>query len=121
MTASREDNSMEDLVLELPSLYGDHHVLKVRDVLIALEGVGEVYASSAWRHVMVSFDPKKIKASEIEAALSQAGYPPGPGAIPELVIASSKIKRDPQWELLGSRVTETNEADIRMSGEFRRY
>ena len=112
---------MDDLVLEVPALYGDHHVLKIRDVLIALEGVGEVYASSAWRHVMVSFDPKKVKADAIEAALTKAGYPPGPGPIPELVTVSPKIKRDPQWELLGSRVTETNEADLRMSGEFRRY
>lgn len=112
---------MEELVLEVPSLYADHHVLRVREVLTALEGVGEVYASAAWRHVKVSFDPQKIKAGEVEAALSKAGYPPGPGPIPELVKASAKIKRDPQWEVLGSRVTQTNEADLRMSGEFRRY
>ena len=120
MMAIREDEAMEDLILEVPSLYGDHHVLRVRDALTALEGVGDVYASSAWRQVIVTFDPKKIKAAEIEAALSQAGHAPGPGTTPELVKAS-KIKRDPQWEILGSRVTQTNEADIRMSGEFRRY
>lgn len=112
---------MEDLVLEVPALYADHHVLKVREVLAALEGIGEVYASSAWRHVKVSFDPQKIKPAEIEAALSKAGYPPGPAPIPELVKASSTIKRDPQWQILAPRVTQTNEADIRMSGEFRKY
>jgi copper chaperone CopZ len=111
---------MEQLILDVPSMYADHHVLKVREALTALAGVGKVYASSAWHQVVVSFDAGKIKGPEIEAALSQAGYPPGPGATPE-VVKASKIKRDPQWEILGSRVTQTNEADIRMSGEFRRY
>jgi copper chaperone CopZ len=111
---------MEQLILDVPSMYGDHHVLRVRDALTGLEGVSEVYASSAWHQVIISFDPKKIQAAALETALSEAGYPVGPGTTPELVKAS-KIKRDPQWEALGSRVTETNEADITMSGEFRRY
>ncbi|MEW6567737.1 MAG: heavy-metal-associated domain-containing protein [Chloroflexota bacterium] len=111
---------MEKLILDLPAMYADHHTLQVRQALLALEGVEEVYASSAWKQVMISFDPRKVNSTAIETALTEAGYSPGSGETPALVEAS-KIKRDPQWEALGSRVTKTNEADIRMSGEFRRY
>lgn len=103
---------MEEITLEMPSMYGDHHVLKVRDVLTALEGVEEVYASSAWKQVMISFDPKKIEAADLEKALADAGYPPKEGEPPVLVEPTS-IKRDPQWELLGVRVTQTNPADLK--------
>ena len=69
---------------------------------------------------MISFDPKKIKQADIEQTLADAGYPVGEGELPVLVEASD-IKRDPQWVELAIRVTETNQADIEMSGEFRRY
>ncbi len=38
---------MEKIVLNLPTLYADHHVMILRDALLALDGVSEVYASSA--------------------------------------------------------------------------
>jgi copper chaperone CopZ len=103
---------MKELIFDMPSMYGDHHVLKVRDVLADIEGIEEVYASSAWKQLMISFDPKKVKAADLEKALSDAGYPPNEGEPPILVHPSS-IKRDPQWELLGVRVTETNPADLK--------
>jgi copper chaperone CopZ len=111
---------MENIILDLPSMYGDHHVLKVRDALADLEGIEELYASSAWRQLMISFDPKRIKQADIEQALADAGYPLDEGEPPALVEASD-IKRDPKWAELDIRVTETNQADIEMSGEFRRY
>jgi len=94
---------METLTLDLPSMYADHHVLRVRDALSALKGVKDVYATG-----------------EIEEALKSAGYPPGEGGPPILVEASA-IKRDPQWQILDLRMTKTQHADIEMSGEFRRY
>ncbi|MGD2058756.1 MAG: cation transporter [Anaerolineales bacterium] len=103
---------MEELILEMPSMYGDHHVLKVRDVLTAIDGVEEIYASSAWKQVMISFDPKKTKAEDLENALSEAGYPPNAGEPPMLVQATD-IKRDPQWALFGVRTTQTNPADLK--------
>jgi copper chaperone CopZ len=111
---------MEKIVLELPSMFADHHVLSVRDVLTGLEGIEEVYASSAWKQLMITFDKAKIKQPAIEKALAEAGFPVGEGETPVLVEAN-KIKRDPRWQTLGSRVTKTNMADIVMSGEFRRY
>jgi hypothetical protein len=30
-------------------------------------------------------------------------------------------RKDPKWEEAGMRMTKTNQADLEMSGEFRRY
>jgi copper chaperone CopZ len=107
-------------VLEVPTLWADHHVLKVRDALTNLEGVDGVYASSAWKQVLVSYDSAKTDLATIEKTLAEAGYPVGQGEVPVLV-QPREIRRDPHWEVLDVRVTETNRADIEMSGEFRRY
>jgi hypothetical protein len=37
-----------------------------------------------------------------------------------VLIESSSIKRDPQWEKLAIRSTITYQAELEMSGEFRR-
>ena len=111
---------MEKVVLDVPTLWADHHVLKVRDVLTNLEGVDGVYASSAWKQVLVNYDSAKTDPAAIEKVLAEAGYPVGEGETP-ILVQPSEIRRDPQWEVLGWRTTETNQADIEMSGEFRRY
>jgi len=110
---------MENIILDLPAMYADHHVLTVRDALAKLDGLEKVYASSAWKQVMVSFDPKKIKQPAIEEALSNAGFTVGEGQ-PPILVEFNNIKRDPKWELLDIRVTATYEAEVRMSGDFRR-
>ncbi|MCS7222674.1 MAG: heavy-metal-associated domain-containing protein [Anaerolineae bacterium] len=114
------DHHLEKVVLDVPAMWADHHVLKVRAVLTSLEGVQDVYASSAWKQVLVSFDPSKISQAAIEQALAEAGYPVGAGEVPVLV-QHDGIRRDPRWEVLGARVTKTNQVDIEMSGEFRKY
>jgi copper chaperone CopZ len=111
---------MEKAVLDVPTLWADHHVLAVRGALVNLEGVEDVYASSAWKQVLVAYDEARIDQAAIEKALAEAGYPVGEGGTPVLV-QPTDIRRDPQWNVLGSRMTETNQADIEMSGEFRRY
>jgi len=111
---------MKQLILEMPTMYADHHVLKVREALEGLKGIEEAFASSAWKKLMISYQEKSIKPAEIEEALTKAGYPPGEAATPILVKASSDLKRDPQWEKLGSRVTETNQKDLEMAGQSRR-
>jgi hypothetical protein len=40
---------MNTLTLELPAIYGDHHVLEVRRILFELPGIEDVYASSNFR------------------------------------------------------------------------
>jgi copper chaperone CopZ len=103
---------MEELIFEMPSMYGDHHVLKVRDALTEIEGIHEIYASSTWKQLMISYDPKLVEPAEIEKVLTAAGYPPNEGE-PPLLVHPTSIKRDPQWALFGVRVTETNPADLK--------
>jgi len=65
---------MEKLTLELPAMYGDHHVLEVRRILLEMPGVEDVYASSGFQAAEISYDPSKVKQEEITAKLDQAGY-----------------------------------------------
>jgi copper chaperone CopZ len=109
---------MTKATFDVPTLWADHHVLKVREALLGLDGVEDVYASSAWKQVLVIYN-KKTKKTDIEKALADAGYPVGEGEIP-VVVQPSEIRRDPQWAE-GKRMTQTNRADLEMSGEFRRY
>lgn len=65
---------MKTLTLDLPSMYGDHHVIEVRRLLSALPGVADVYASSAFRAVEVSYDDSQTDQAAIEKVLDEAGY-----------------------------------------------
>jgi copper chaperone CopZ len=68
---------METLTLKMPTMYGDHHVVKVRQVVTALPGVVEVAASAALQHIVVTFDEAQTSAGVITSALRESGYPPG--------------------------------------------
>lgn len=111
---------MEKLQLNVPDMWADHHVLKARDALTKLKGVENVYASSAWKQILVSYDPAQIAPAAIEQALADAGYPVDGREVPMLVQPPEK-HRDPKWEVLGARGTTTNRSDVEMSGEFRLY
>ena len=65
---------MEVLSLELPAMYGDHHVVEVRRILLGMSGVEDVYASSGFRAAEITYDSKKVAAEAIEAELAKAGY-----------------------------------------------
>ena len=65
---------MQKVTYETPSLYGDHHVTEVRRILLVLPGVADVYASSAFQVVEVTYDPEKINDLEIAMKLDEAGY-----------------------------------------------
>lgn len=103
---------MEKLVLDVPAMYADHHVLTVREALAQLEGVEQVYASSAWKQIMLSFDPAKANAERIQSTLTEAGFPPGKGE-PPILVKRNRTGRDPQWDSLSSRVTVTHPADLK--------
>ena len=109
---------METTVLSIPRLWADHHVLRVRETLIALNGVEGVYASAAWKHVVIRHDSDTLDESDIIEALASAGYQVG--ATPELD-GLSLGESDRAWKELGVRVTRTNERDKELSGDFRRY
>jgi copper chaperone CopZ len=110
---------MARMTLTAPTMFADHHVLQVRQTLAAIEGIQEVYASSAWQAVVVSYDAAKIEPVAIERALAEAGYPSDEQTP---VLAQNKERFvDPAWADLGVRTTETNLNDLRMSGDFRKY
>jgi len=100
---------MERVTISAPTMYADHHVLKVREILLALQGIEDVIASSAWQTVIVSYDPDKIETSAIEEALSKAGYG-SDQTTPVLAVEGEQFK-DPAWETLGVRITQTNSVD----------
>ena len=111
---------MKKVALEVPTLWADHHVLKARDALTGLEGVEDVYASSAWKQILVTYEDDKVDGAAIEEALGKAGYPVGEGEMAVVVQPTERL-RDPQWGELGFRATTTNQVDLEMSGEFRKY
>jgi copper chaperone CopZ len=65
---------MEKLTLNLPTMYGDHHVTEVRRILLETPGIEDVYASSCFQVVEVSYDAGKIDAGMIKRKLEDAGY-----------------------------------------------
>lgn len=65
---------MNTATFEIPTMYGDHHVLEVRNILLALPGVKDVYASSAFGIVQVSYDPSLTNDLQIQIKLDEAGY-----------------------------------------------
>lgn len=104
----------------LPDLWADHHVIKVRKLLVDTPGVVDVYASSAFKEVAIEYDPGKVDPSTLAKLLADAGYPPSDRVIPDdgAVVYG---EADSMWRERGSRVTETDQRDIEMSGDFRRY
>lgn len=65
---------MEKLTLNLPTMYGDHHVTEVRRILLETPGIEDVYASSSFQVVEVSYDAGQIDAGMIKGKLEDAGY-----------------------------------------------
>lgn len=77
-----EEGGVEELILRSPRLYGDHHVIAVRNLLLEQPGIGEVVASSAFQEIRLLYDPEAIQPAEIQAVLWRSGYPPPPTDVP---------------------------------------
>lgn len=65
---------MDTLVLEVPAMYADHHVVEVRRILLEDPGVDSVDASSAFHVVEVRFEPDRTSADALQKLLDEAGY-----------------------------------------------
>lgn len=85
---------MERKAFDTPALYGDHHVSEVQSILRELPGIEDVYASSAFQAIEVSFDEKKITADKIAARLEEAGYLGDVPMLTETGIAVEKKEGD---------------------------
>jgi copper chaperone CopZ len=55
-------------------MYGDHHVVEVRRILSAIPGVQDIYASSAFRVVQVTYDESQANNLDLQVKLENAGY-----------------------------------------------
>ncbi|MDE3091263.1 MAG: heavy-metal-associated domain-containing protein [Chloroflexota bacterium] len=109
---------MKQVTLTVPTMYADHHVTRVKNLLSPLAGIENVAASSAFKEVVVEFDEKKTTQDALVKALADAGYAPGQEQVVE---RSPFATPDVAWEKLGVRVTETSQVDLQLSGEFRKY
>ena len=70
----QKETNMQKVLFDVPTMYGDHHVLEVRRILFETRGVEDVNASSCFQTVEVSFDPDKVREEEVRARLDEAGY-----------------------------------------------
>jgi hypothetical protein len=102
---------MEKLTLELPALYGDHHVTEVRRILLEMAGVEDVYASSSFHVVEVTYDPVKINPDAITAVLGEAGYL-GELPVPSESGASAYLESDSQTYFRHSTVYENTRQSV---------
>jgi len=110
---------MEKSAFVVPKMYADHHVLAVREALAKISGVQDVHASSAFKRVVVAYDPAATSAEAVQAALEEAGY--GPDDCIACPPVLSRKEDGSLWHNLRPRVTETNRLDLEMSGDFRKY
>jgi len=109
---------MERLTLSVPAMYADHHVLAVRQVLSRLSGVDNVEASSVLKAVRLNYDPTRVTPQAIADALQAAGY----GAKEDVFGMPPKHQDEHSaWNTLIQRITNTNQLDLEMSGDFRKY
>ena len=65
---------MKEISLDLPTMYGDHHVTEVRRLLLEMPGVEDVYASSGFRIAEIEYDETTIDPESIQTKLEGAGY-----------------------------------------------
>lgn len=107
---------MEQLVLIVPGLWADHHVIAVRGLLNGVEGVEVTLASAMDATVRLEYDPSWTDPQAIMDQLEQAGYPAGDAPEPEAPPTDK-----PAWLTAGVRATVTDPADLLMSGDHRKY
>ncbi len=78
---------METITFNLSAMYGDHHVIAVRQLLLELPGVLDVFASSGFQLVEVQYDPAQTDLDAIAARLDEAGY------LGELALPTQALRR----------------------------
>jgi hypothetical protein len=113
---SHEEARMEHLVLIVPGMWADHHVIAVRGLFKDEDGVVVTGASALDATLRLDYDAARTDPQKLAARLEQAGYSIGAG--PE---AEGPPTDKPAWLTAGVRVTTTDPADLTMSGDHRKY
>ena len=110
---------MEKVTFSLPSMWADHHVLQVRQVLGQVAGVQEVLASAMYKDVVVKYDPSTVTPEALQGALTESGYQIA--AAPSIPNYPERIDDTSDWFQFQERITETDMRDLEMSGDHRKY
>jgi copper chaperone CopZ len=110
---------MEKATFNVPAMWADHHVLAVREALVQVGGVEEVIASSLYKDVLVKYDPSAVTSDALAAALTEAGF--AIAATPEFPAQPERINDSSDWFQFQERKTVTDERDLQMSGDHRKY
>jgi copper chaperone CopZ len=110
---------MEKVTFSVPSLWADHHVLNVRQALGQVTGVEDVVASALYKDVVIQYDPTVVKPEALAGKLAEAGYEIAEA--PKLPSHPKRIDDSSDWFQFQERVTETDERDLIMSGDHRKY
>ncbi len=63
---------MASVMIDVPAMYADHHVVEVRRILLDVPGVRAVYASSAFGVVEIDFDAEHTSSEALERRLVAA-------------------------------------------------
>jgi copper chaperone CopZ len=107
---------MDQLALNVPGMWADHHVIAVRGLIQEVDGAVVTEASARDYTLTLEYDPAKTDPQKIAAQLEQAGYTIGEAPDAEAVPTDK-----PAWATAGVRVTSTDQADLAMSGDHRKY
>lgn len=99
-----EEDRVNRVILEIPKLYGDHHVAPIQQLLINRPGVQNVWVTPAHRQVHIDFAPESVSEAQLRAWLVDGGYPPADTPAPE---APHPIK-DLAWDRTAVRMTQTH-------------
>jgi copper chaperone CopZ len=62
---------VQKIVFQAPGLYADHQVSAVRNQLLCLPGVAEVYASSAFFVVEITYDEAVTNVDSLQSKLDE--------------------------------------------------
>jgi copper chaperone CopZ len=65
---------VKSVTFQVPTMYGDHHVVEVRRILSVIPGVQDIYASSAFHIVQVTYDEGQTNDLDLQVKLDNAGY-----------------------------------------------
>jgi copper chaperone CopZ len=110
---------MEKVTFSIPAMWADHHVLAVREALGQVAGIDDVLASAMYKDVLVKYDPSTVTPDTLSSTLAEAGYEIA--KTPELPAYPERIDDTSDWFQFQERVTETDERDLVMSGDHRKY
>lgn len=110
---------MEKVTFSIPAMWADHHVLAVRQALSQVSGVEEIIASALYKDVLIKYDPTTVSSEALASAIKTAGYEIAQA--PDLPKYPERTDDASDWFQFQERVTETDERDLEMSGDHRKY